>query len=48
MYRLNQNVQPNGSNGWCMLKKCIFFHRDINEVKKLFVKQSVKVFRLNN
>ena len=31
MYRLNQNVQP---NGWPSLKKCIFFHRDINEVKK--------------
>lgn len=31
MYRLNQNVQP---NGWSILNKCIYFHKDLNEVKR--------------
>lgn len=31
MYRLNQKVQP---NGWCILNKCIYFHKDLNEVKR--------------
>lgn len=31
MYRINQIVEP---HGWGQLHKCVFFHKDINEVKQ--------------